>query len=251
MTEIPCQSLDWDSEFFGRRIARITTNRLRRETLERVLAWCEARSIECAYFLASADDDTTVRLAEDHGFQLVDLRVTLERSLAGATGDGTPGEAMTTRLARSDDVPVLRAIARVNHRDTRFYHDANFPRERCDALYETWIERSCGGYADAVWVCERARRPVGYVSCHRVGERAGQIGLLGVDPAVHGAGVGRRLVAAALDWFADLGAERVSVVTQGRNVRGQRLYQRAGFVTASLELLYHRWFVTRDGGGGP
>jgi ribosomal protein S18 acetylase RimI-like enzyme len=33
----------------------------------------------------------------------------------------------------------------------------------------------------------------------------------------------------------------VSVVTQGRNVAAQRLYQRAGFVTASTQLWYHRW----------
>jgi len=32
------------------------------------------------------------------------------------------------------------------------------------------------------------------------------------------------------------------VVTQGRNLAAQRLYQRNGFVTASLQLWYHRWF---------
>ena len=29
----------------------------------------------------------------------------------------------------------------------------------------------------------------------------------------------------------------------GRNLAAQRLYQRSGFVTASLQLWYHRWFL--------
>ena len=40
------------------------------------------------------------------------------------------------------------------------------------------------------------------------------------------------------------GIDRVQVVTQGRNVRAQRVYQRCGFVSAQLQLWYHRWFTT-------
>jgi hypothetical protein len=40
----------------------------------------------------------------------------------------------------------------------------------------------------------------------------------------------------------DRGAATVSVVTQGRNVRAQRIYQQFGMRTRSLELWYHRWW---------
>ena len=40
-------------------------------------------------------------------------------------------------------------------------------------------------------------------------------------------------------------ARRITVVTQGRNARAQRLYQRAGFVTESVRLWFHRWFDRR------
>lgn len=241
-TEAPCRYLDWDSEFFSRRIARITTSRLSAETLACVLRWCDVHSIECAYFFAAPDDDASVRLAEDHGFRLVDVRLTLGRSLARGAYVLPTAEATPTRPARLEDVPALRAIARVNHHDTRFYHDGNFPRSQCDALYETWIERSCAGWADCVRVTERAGRPVGYVSCHLAAAGAGRIGLLGVDAAVQGRGVAGSLVASALGWFASRGTERVTVTTQGRNARAQRLYQRAGFLSTSIELSYHRWF---------
>jgi ribosomal protein S18 acetylase RimI-like enzyme len=55
-------------------------------------------------------------------------------------------------------------------------------------------------------------------------------------------GVGRKLVVASLGWFDAHGADRVTVVTQGRNIAAQRLYQRCGFLTRSTGLWYHRWF---------
>ena len=45
-----------------------------------------------------------------------------------------------------------------------------------------------------------------------------------------------------LSWSRQQHAKRVTVVTQGRNLAAQRLYQGNGFVTASLQLWYHRWF---------
>jgi dTDP-4-amino-4,6-dideoxy-D-galactose acyltransferase len=85
-------------------------------------------------------------------------------------------------------------------------------------------------------------KPAGYITCQLVNEQTGQIGLLGVDVTAQGRGGGRRLVTMALDWFAAKGVTRVIVVTQGRNIRAQRLYQKCGFMTASLQLWYHRWF---------
>ena len=57
-----------------------------------------------------------------------------------------------------------------------------------------------------------------------------------------GRGGGSALVQGALAWFADRGVTQVLVVTQGRNVGAQRLYQKAGFLTRKVELWYHRWF---------
>jgi hypothetical protein len=37
----------------------------------------------------------------------------------------------------------------------------------------------------------------------------------------------------------------VNVVTQGRNSKAQRLYERCGFLTRSVQLWYHRWFMPR------
>jgi hypothetical protein len=47
----------------------------------------------------------------------------------------------------------------------------------------------------------------------------------------------------ALRWFTENRLNRVEVVTQARNFTAQRLYQRSGFVTANVQLWFHKWFV--------
>lgn len=261
--------LEWDSAFFGRRIARARLDRLTPETAAALDASAAAQAVDCLYLLAASDDPQTAVLAEDHGYRFTDIRLTFETQVKTAP----PAPAHTLRPAREDDLPELRVIAAGSYGLSRFYYDACFPRERCDALYATWIERSVGGWADAVLVAElpdsqglsSADRPYnpgngligGFISCHLrdtpdtrdTGEKRGEIGLVGVAEAARGQNVGGSLVSGALAWFAAHGAASVSVVTQGRNVAAQRLYQRGGFLTSSVQLWYHKWFGNCQGGG--
>jgi dTDP-4-amino-4,6-dideoxy-D-galactose acyltransferase len=231
-----CRILDWDTAFFGFRIARVSNPRVGRDEMSSVLECCARERVRCLYLLAAADDAATTEAAESHGFHLVDVRVTLACQAAGGA------MAASLRAARADDVPELEGIAGTAHTDSRFYFDGNFPRERCRELYATWIRQSCAGDAQAVLVSEREGRPAGYVTCHWNGA-SGRIGLIAVAEWARGAGTGRELVRGALSTFEVQAAGRVSVVTQGRNVASQRLYQRCGFVTQSVELWYHRWFA--------
>lgn len=237
-----CQYLDWDSSFFGRRIARINSNHLDREVIGPILMWCNSNKIDCLYFLGDPGDQSTVRIAEDSGFRLVDIRVTLEKELRNGLSVEKQGFDTLARPSTLKDIPALRMIARNSHRHTRFYHDPNFSDPLCDALYETWVEKSCKGYGDCVLVAEIRGQPVGYITCHKLEEMEGQIGLAGVGDGFQGKEIGHRLVSESLVWFAEHGVDRVRVVTQGRNVKAQRLYQRSGFLAKEVQLWYHRWF---------
>jgi dTDP-4-amino-4,6-dideoxy-D-galactose acyltransferase len=236
--------LEWDSQFFGRRIARARVHCLTEETAFELRSWCELNWIDCLYFLADSSDAKTVKLAETSDFSFVDIRLTLQHSLNSHLTSNCA--QLRVRDARDADIPALRNIARDCHRDSRFYYDEHFPRSLCDALYEVWIEKSCRGWARKVFVADDEGMVAGYITCHLPGSEAGQIGLVGVREKAHGKGLGKELVGRAVRWFAEQGVKDVSVVTQGRNVRAQRLYQRAGFVTGSLELWYHRWFARAE-----
>jgi dTDP-4-amino-4,6-dideoxy-D-galactose acyltransferase len=234
------QFLEWDSRFFGRRIGRLKTNRLAPNLMPLVESWCRAQRIECLYFLADPNHEETSRLATEHHFQFVDARVTLDLELSPATP--VPGESELIRLARATDLPALRQMARRLHHDSRFFFDNRFDPALSERMFEAWIEKSCARPEGPVFVADWAGRPAGYIACRQPQPDLGQVDLLGVDDSAQGNGLGGKLISTALRWFAAQPVRRVQVVTQGRNVRAQRLYQRSGFVTHSVELWYHRWF---------
>lgn len=213
------------------RIGRVLGDVLDAEAVD---AWARDNDVACVYLLARDDPGAAVR-AEDAGFRLVDVRIELGRPAAG-------DERSSLRPARDDDLPVLRELARANHRITRFYADPNFPDERCDDLYGTWISRSFEGWADAVLVAELEGRPAGYVSCHALEWGWGSIGLIGVAPDAQGRGLGRALVEGAVVWSRERGLERVMVVTQARNVPALRTFEGCGFRTDDVGLWFHRWY---------
>ena len=223
--------LDWDSTFFGIKIARL-------HSLEGALLWCAENAVVCAYFLADADDSDAIALAEAQGFHLRDVRMTLKRTCLPA-GEIVPYPLV--RGFRESDMPAMVSIARRSHQESRFYQDSHFSRVRCDELYETWIRRSCLGWANAVFVAEIGQEPIGYLTCHLSAEGRGSIGLFAVDEAWRGKGAGRQLVDASLDYFRQSRASSIEVITQGRNIRSQRLYQRCGFLPTSLQFWYHLW----------
>jgi len=235
-----CEYLEWDSEFFGRRIARARVATLTKESVAEIAAWCCLNRIDCLYFLASSTDRWTAKLAQDNGFRAVDTRVTFELQLQRSRCGDLPSAVV--RDAVENDIPALRALARNGHRDSRFYYDGNFPQQLCDELYEVWIEKSCRGWARKVFVAEEAGVIEGYLTCHLPSSGNGEIGLVGVAEQAQGKGVGTQLVSRGVRWFEQQGTEKISVVTQGRNVRAQRLYQKCGFLTRSAETWFHRWF---------
>jgi dTDP-4-amino-4,6-dideoxy-D-galactose acyltransferase len=271
----PCELLPWDSEHFGRRIARVRGGRLTPEALGRIDAWAGHAGIECLYFLAGADDPATAPLAEAGGFRLVDVRLTLERSAGaaapasdgvagsavegafpGARGDtgagaGGAAAAVASRAAAPADAAELRRLAAASHHDSRFYQDPHFDRDRAGDLYARWIEKCLADPAGIVLVASppapaapAAAPPAGvqgYITAALTAAGRGQIALFAVAAEARGQGVGGRLIAAALDWFAARGAERVTVVTQGRNVQAQRIYQRFGLLSRRMDLWFHRW----------
>lgn len=233
-----CRILDWDTAFFGHRIARLDGDTLKTADVPAILRWVSDNEVACLYFLARPDDDETVHAAELLGCHLIDLRVTLDAKC----GD-VKEPSLSVRSGRRSDIAALAPIAEASYTDSRFFTDQRFPRDRCRELYRIWLERSFDDYADEVRVAVDGDRPVGFVTCRLATPETGEIGLVGVDPDSRGRGIGGLVTHDSVRWFAEQGVKTVSVPTQGRNIGAQRLYQACGFRTTSIELWFHRWFV--------
>jgi RimJ/RimL family protein N-acetyltransferase len=233
--------LDWDSEFFGCRIARVTSHDLDPAEGRLILEWCARERIDCLYFLADPASAGAAAWAQDSGFRLADIRATLHMDFQPSARN-VKAAAPAARVApcRPNDLPALRRIARISHRDSRFYWDSNL-RPKSDDLFETWIAKSCEDFAAMVLVAEVDGAAAGYITLDYTSPSDSRIGLFAVGPAARGRGVGQQLVRCGLEWLRSQGAEQSRVVTQGRNRGALRLYQKAGFRLEDLKLWYHLW----------
>ena len=239
----PCQFLTWDSDFFGCRIARYLDNRMNPQSWQSARTWCQTMQIDCLYLLADAHDNHTIRTAEDAGFRFVDMRLTLGRSLDSWGGSSVPPDGVIIRSWDENDLAELERIARLSFTQTRFFFDPFFSPEKSAEMYAVWIAKSCHGRAQAVLVAEIDRIAAGFITCRlESGRTLGEIELVGVSEHARGRGLGGLLVQASLNWFSNQRASAVEVVTQGRNLEAQRLYQRNGFTSKTMQLWYHKWF---------
>lgn len=239
--------LDWDSEFFGFPVSTLDPQ-LSAEGLPDVLAELRHRRVTLVTWLLPSPDPVRRGAALAHGARHVDEKVTftgrVEAVLAATPADGPPV------IRWPGDAGPLRVLALEAGRFSRFRTDPQFPRAGFEALYTRWLERSVAGeLARAVFVSGSLSQPTGLVT---VGDRGGraEIGLIAVDAAARGAGVGKALVRAAAALRAprvestrpsSTGEGELQVVTQLANVPACRLYERCGLRIASVQPVFHFW----------
>jgi GNAT superfamily N-acetyltransferase len=237
VSDAPCELLEWDTEFWGVRVARVLAGSMTEESRAGIDGWCVENGISCVYFLAEADDEATKAAAEEGGFFYTDSRVTLRKEVR----EPREVSAIPVRVAEDRDLEALEAIARSSHETTRFYHDPHFPDDRCGELYAQWI-RSTYASDDVVLIIEHDGRAVAYVTCGLREGNTGYIGLIAVDASMRERGLGAALAVAAHNWMVEHGVKHAAVVTQERNVAAMHLIQNAGYVVDSTHLWFHKWY---------
>jgi ribosomal protein S18 acetylase RimI-like enzyme len=226
--------LQWDSDIFGCSIGRIGD--VARSSLEETVNEADRDAIDCLYLLCPVDDLRQMHIAIDLGFKPYDLRIEFSRRIE--TPLDLPGAEV--RDARPEEQAALEAMSRERMRETRFWADPHFPRDRVEELYGEWLRRGMTTPAERRTLVPR--EAVGFVVCHYDSDgRVGTIELIAVGAEQEGGGVGNLLVEAALSSFAEAGMTSATVVTQGRNIAAQALYQRHGYRTADNAVWLHRW----------
>jgi ribosomal protein S18 acetylase RimI-like enzyme len=242
----------WESAFFGVRTARLEHDAPTEADLSQADAWCAAQHIALCAWLSSPDRAETHHLATRFGWQMMDFRVTLDHDLRHLPAPKAP-----TRTYREDDLRALERIARTSFTDSRLTLDPYFPAQaRVADMYGAWLRRRCGDAsaegtfapADHVVVADHAGLAAGFVTCvlrppSPDGQRMGVVDLVAVDSGARGLYIGESMVCAALAWFKSQGCTTVEVVTQGRNTRAQRTYNRCGFLIRRAQTWYHKWYI--------
>jgi dTDP-4-amino-4,6-dideoxy-D-galactose acyltransferase len=225
------EPLNWDSEFFGRRIGAVTTTWTPESVAEDLAA---ARQQHYHYLISRppVENAAAVRALEQGGFYLTDLGVTWFSNVKQYLREADQ-PAAAARHATEADIPWLQEAAVALFPLSRFYHDPFYSKADADRLHAAWLANSVRGQAaDAVLMIPDA----GFVTCKIAKDGAGEIVLIGVVGSSRMRGAGRALMTAALDWFASRSVATVRVKTQVKNLQAMNFYHRLRFDLHSTDM---------------
>lgn len=233
--------LDWDSKFFGFKVARIIPERLEVSELRGILAELGQEGVSLAYWGSDPSDGASQQAACELGGFLADRKVTYvidaEEIRARTVAPSVAIEVYPAQLA----TPDLEELAVQAGIFSRFKVDPRMPVGSFEELYRLWIRNSVNGsIAKQVLVVRNGEHIVGMVTLGEKGGRA-DIGLIAVDATMRGMGLGISLISAAQEWTLKMGLPAAQVVTQGANREACRIYEKCGYHIEKTENIYHFW----------
>ena len=215
-----------------------------RHRLETVLNACitDAEDHGVRFLSVRLPEDAIAALhaVESVGFRIIESFLTFGRKTDGEIPLGTKSE-FHVRLAQPDEMERVASIAYRAFESFRLRVDPQIPESRARHSRREWVRNGFKGRAEAIYVAESENRLIGFALLRsKAGtEKTGEIELIAVDPAFHGRGIGKALVAEAIRHYQGKTSE-IHVGTQAKNLRAIGLYTRMGFSVVRSELSFHR-----------
>lgn len=225
--------LDWDSAFFGFRVASLELDVASDEK------WLSARlaNVTTDLLYVSHSPITFKQfqgVLEQRSAKYWGNRVVWRKAIDVAALERV-GDVEEAAAATSDLVDLAYASGHYS----RFFLDPKF-RLFYHKLYRHWILTSFGIPLGKVFTIAGDSGLEGFASAS-VEDGMGKVGLLAVAEARRGQGLGRRLLQRCEQYYAELGLTECRVITQKSNLAACRLYERAGYRIESEQCIWHLW----------
>jgi ribosomal protein S18 acetylase RimI-like enzyme len=240
--------LEFDTRLFGAKLGSIVrTSDLPATAVALRACLTEARAERYAHliFRTGAEDYSGIWAAEASGMRLVDIGVDSTFDLRRTPLPEQPATPLV-REATPDDLRPLQDLAATAFVRSRFVTDQFFSADANELLHRTWVKNLFGGLAQAIFVCELDGQVAGFVS-NSLSNQETRIPLIATNANYRRAGIGRALIARALNWSAEQGAVRAHVKTQAHNYPALALYHRAGYVISKTELTFSVTLTSQQG----
>ena len=214
--------LPWDSQVLGCPSGSIeglwaegcyAEQRHRLETvLNACIADAEDHGVRFLSVRLPEDAIAALHAVESVGFRIIESFLTFGRKTAGEipfvrSEARNGGSDCRVRLAQPDEMETVAAIAHRAFESFRLRVDPQIPESRARHSRREWVRNGFKGRAEAIYVAEsenRLRRSLSDLLLLRSKagtEKTGEIELIAVDPAFHGRGIGKALVAEAIQHY--------------------------------------------------
>ena len=233
--------LEWDSDFFGFNVARMTMIDFDEIHFLSTLKSLKNENYRLIYWSLPPSVNVEDGFLKRYGGFLADEKITYLKKTDGTNLIDKAFLYSTVPYSFKEPEPTLLKLALESGEFSRFRCDPLFPPELFEKLYHHWIIRAVRKeIAWEVLVVKDMDGTSGVVTLGAKEER-GDIGLLAVSSRARGRGLGKLLMRDAEKAFIKHGYAEVQVVTQKRNVVACRLYESFGYRVEKIENVYHFW----------
>lgn len=232
--------LEWDSNFFNKRVGRLLLHPQRR--LEAELDAAKQQGYNLIYIYSEFE----LEPCRDDEFSLLDVggqvKYVKKPIRSYNHGDHNP---CIVRYAQKEITPDVIELACLSGHLSRFRVDPLLPAGSFEKLYQTWIantlDRAPMAAIDAYYVESGV---VGIITSEWNKETC-SIGLLAVRPSYQGLGIGTQLLKHVESLCAANSVSSIEVKTQLTNATAQAVYLKNSFLEAHRTFLYHAHLLPR------
>jgi dTDP-4-amino-4,6-dideoxy-D-galactose acyltransferase len=176
-----------------------------------------------------------------------DERVVFELELTDSNRFVPPGAPLLRSYPVGLPSPDLVSLALQAGEHSRFRTDPIFPEAAFLRLYSEWIRRStlrevCSEVLVADAPSSVASNILGFVTVTCSNDTS-SVGLIAVRPDARGGGLGKALLAGAIDAAQRTRCSRIRITTQQSNEAACALYRKLGFSPIARSFVHHLWFA--------
>ncbi len=233
--------LEWDTNFFGFKVAKINHNILNFNDLTSILDFLKKDNCRLIYWSVNPDNLESNNAAINNNGILIDEKITYEISLKNLNLQNNVFHPNISEYIYSSPNQELIDLAIQSGEYSRFKLDKKFLPNNFKNLYKIWIENSVSReIAELVLVYKINESISGMITLKSV-NNTGLIGLMGVDKQFRGQKIGYELITAAKIYFFNKNYNYLYVVTQKKNLKSCKFYEYCGFKKIKSENFYHFW----------
>jgi dTDP-4-amino-4,6-dideoxy-D-galactose acyltransferase len=224
------ERLEWDSSFFGYPVGQVFA------IPQVIINEKELEKAAKEYKLVYIRSDRKIDFTPGRLF-LADTKTRFIKNITERK-EGMNNKQFFSVEAVSDK---LNSLVLQSGEYSRFRNDPHFVNNEFERLYIKWLHESIDKIvADKVVEVKESDGCKGFVSI-KLFENYSEIGLIAVDAASRGRGLGISLLDYVNNYTMDKGIFETRVTTQFQNLPAMNLYEKAGYKISSREYIYHLW----------
>ena len=228
--------LNWDSTFFGYEVGRLDISSIKNFDIFKFKE--ESKKYRLIYVYSNE------KLKMNSDFKLVDEKVTYFQKIDAnnLAANAIQNFPICSFKREHADINQLRQLALESGIYSRFNVDTNFTNNEYQRLYLEWIENSVNGnLAYEILIACKEKRIAGFTTIGKKSPELADIGLVAVDNACRGKGIGFNLINETIKRAKEKSFEFIQVVTQRNNTPACKLYEKTNFKVKEIINIYHYW----------